>query len=209
MKIWSDSFKDGDWIPARLALGKPDGSGKTELAENLNPHLAWSDLPGGTKSIAIVMYDVDVPSRPDDVHPEGRVVPPERPRVEFDHWVWVDIDPTSVVEEGSVSQGVTAKGKDAADAPGATKHGINAYTGWFAGDEDMGGDYFGYDGPCPPWNDGLVHRYKVTAYALDLENVPVEGAFTREDLLKAIEGHVLAEASLSGKYKIYADAVEP
>ena len=208
MKIWSDSFKDGDWIPTRLAFGKPDGSGKTELADNLNPHLAWSNLPEGTKSIAVVMYDVDVPSRPDDVHQEGRVVPPELPRVEFDHWVCVNIPPSMVIEEGAVSQGVTARGKDAAHAVGGTKHGINDYTGWFAGDPDMAGEYFGYDGPCPPWNDGLVHRYKLTAYALDIDQVPVDGSFKRVDVLEAIDGHVLDEATLLGRYKIYADAVE-
>ena len=40
----------------------------------------------------------------------------------------------------------------AAGARGA-RQGINDYTGWFAGDADMAGNYFGYDGPCPPWND--------------------------------------------------------
>ena len=32
----------------------------------------------------------------------------------------------------------------------------------------MFGDYYGYDGPCPPWNDELVHRYVFTLYALDV-----------------------------------------
>ena len=33
---------------------------------------------------------------------------------------------------------------------------------------DMRGDYHGYDGPCPPWNDGILHHYVFTLYALDV-----------------------------------------
>ena len=39
---------------------------------------------------------------------------------------------------------------------------------WFASDKDMAGDYHGYDGPCPPWNDEIPHRYVFTVYALDV-----------------------------------------
>jgi Raf kinase inhibitor-like YbhB/YbcL family protein len=208
MKVWSNSFADGAWIPSKYALGKPDGSGKTEFSDNLNPHLAWSHLPEGTKSVAVVMYDLDVPSVPDDVHQEGRVVPADLPRAEFSHWVWVGLSPDAVVEEGAVSQGVKPGGKAASDAPAGTRYGINDYTGWFAEDADMAGDYFGYDGPCPPWNDGLVHRYQFTVYALDTDTLALTGRFTRTELMKAIEGHVLDQASLQGKYKIYAEAVE-
>ena len=35
----------------------------------------------------------------------------------------------------------------------------------------MSGDYFGYDGPCPPWNDSIVHHYVFTVYALDVDAV--------------------------------------
>ena len=72
----------------------------------------------------------------------------------------------------------------------------------------MRGDYYGYDGPGPPWNDGLVHEYVLTVYALDTEDVGVEGAYKRADVMRAIEGHVLGQASLRGKYTINPDAVE-
>ena len=42
----------------------------------------------------------------------------------------------------------------------------------------MSGDYFGYDGPCPPWNDALVHRYVFTLYALDVATLGLQGPFT-------------------------------
>jgi len=55
----------------------------------------------------------------------------------------------------------------------------------------------GYGGPCPP---GGTHRYFFKLYALDRELDLRPGA-TKRDLLKAMEGHVLAEAYLMGKYK--------
>jgi hypothetical protein len=42
------------------------------------------------------------------------------------------------------------------------RQGVNDYTGWFANDPDMAGEYYGYDGPCPPWNDERVHTYVFT-----------------------------------------------
>ena len=82
----------------------------------------------------------------------------------------------------------------------SSKTGINSYTDWFAGDADMGGDYGGYDGPCPPWNDSIIHHYHITVYALDVETVELDGAFTGADALSAIKGHVLAEVSHMGTY---------
>ena len=58
-----------------------------------------------------------------------------------------------------------------------TRQGINDYTGWFAGDKDMAGNYFGYDGPCPPWNDEILHHYVFTVYALDVPRLDIAGDF--------------------------------
>jgi hypothetical protein len=66
----------------------------------------------------------------------------------------------------------------------------------------MSGNYFGYDGPCPPWNDSIKHHYVFTLYALDVEKCPVEGNFGGADVRKAIAGHVLAEAKLTGIYTL-------
>jgi phosphatidylethanolamine-binding protein (PEBP) family uncharacterized protein len=66
----------------------------------------------------------------------------------------------------------------------------------------MEGDYYGYDGPCPPWNDSLVHHYVFTVYAVDLERLPVEGAFTGPAALAAMEGHALAAAAVVGTYTL-------
>ena len=55
----------------------------------------------------------------------------------------------------------------------------------------------GYGGPCPPSG---THRYFFKLYALDIESSLNPGA-TKDELLKAIEGHVLAQGELIGKYK--------
>ena len=72
----------------------------------------------------------------------------------------------------------------------------------FAGDADMGGDYYGYDGPCPPWNDEILHRYVFTVYALDVAKLAVQGGFTGAEVHAAMTGHILAQASLTGIYTL-------
>lgn len=207
MKVWSDSFADGEAIPERCAFGKYHPEQHIELTDNENPHIAWSDLPEGTRSLALVVHDEDVPSKPDDVNQEGKTVPADLPRVDFYHWVLTDLptDPASI-EEGAFSSGITPRGKDGPSGPNGTRQGVNNYTDWFAGDDDMKGTYFGYDGPCPPWNDSIVHHYHFTLYALDVPKAPVEGEFTGPDLLEAIDDHVLGKASFMGTYTINPDA---
>ncbi|MFA7115431.1 MAG: YbhB/YbcL family Raf kinase inhibitor-like protein [Candidatus Omnitrophota bacterium] len=57
----------------------------------------------------------------------------------------------------------------------------------------------GYDGPCPP-RDGGVHRYFFKIYALDTQLSLTSGA-TELDIINAIDGHVLDEAEIMGKYE--------
>lgn len=203
MQLHSRSFQEGERIPGRLAFCVPDAGSHVALSDNLNPHLAWSGAPDGTLSFALLCHDLDVPSRGDDVNQEGREVPAELPRVDFYHWLLLDIPAEqSEIAEGGHSVGVSARGKSGPEAPQGLRHGINDYTGWFAGDTAMAGDYYGYDGPCPPWNDSLEHRYVFTLYALDVAKLPVSGALTPANVLAALSGHVLASASLSGRYTL-------
>jgi Raf kinase inhibitor-like YbhB/YbcL family protein len=207
MKLHSDSWGDGERIPARYAAGRLDAAGEPTFSDNVSPHFAWSDLPAGTRSLALVCHDFDVPSRGDDVNQAGREVPADLPRVDFFHWVLADI-PVGVatIAEAAFSNGFTARGKPgpAVAVPGfeGARHGLNDYTGWFAADADRAGDYFGYDGPFPPWNDSLVHHYVFTLYALDVARAAVEGRFTGADLRRAIHGHVLGQATHSGTYTL-------
>mgnify|MGYP001812298950 CR=1 FL=1 len=203
MKLTSTSFADGQPIPSEYAFGVPDPVAHVTFAPNRNPALDWDDVPEGTKSFALICYDYDVPTKPDDVNQEGREVPPDLPRADFFHWVAVDL-PESLrsINEGEFADGVVAHGKQAPTGPHGTRQGLNDYTGWFAGDPDMEGNYYGYDGPCPPWNDSLVHHYVFALYALDTERCEVDSAFTGTDARAAIEGHVLAEARLEGTYSL-------
>jgi Raf kinase inhibitor-like YbhB/YbcL family protein len=66
----------------------------------------------------------------------------------------------------------------------------------------MAGDYYGYDGPCPPWNDAIPHRYVFTVYALDVPKLTLPGRFGGKEVREAVRGHVLAQASLTGRYSL-------
>jgi Raf kinase inhibitor-like YbhB/YbcL family protein len=204
MKLTSTSWAEGGRIPSRHAAGKPDTGGGVTTSDNISPHLAWSDVPAGTQSFALICHDPDVPSRGDDVNKTDREVPRDLPRVDFFHWVMVDLPPTlREIAEGEFSHGgLTAKGKPGPATLHGARHGLNDYTGWFAGDAAMAGQYFGYDGPFPPFNDSLLHHYVFTLYALDVPRVEVEGAFTGAQVRDAIRTHVLAEARYSGTYTL-------
>jgi Raf kinase inhibitor-like YbhB/YbcL family protein len=203
MKLSSSSFGDNQRIPGAYAFAVPNATDHIKLSSNRNPQLGWSGAPANTKSFVLICHDRDVPSKGDDVNKEGRSVPASLPRTDFYHWLLVDITPsTSSIAEAEYSDGISARGKKGPEAKYGTRQGLNDYTAWFAGDKDMSGNYFGYDGPCPPWNDEILHHYVFTLYALDFARCPVSGIFKGADVLKAIEGHVLATASLTGIYTL-------
>jgi Raf kinase inhibitor-like YbhB/YbcL family protein len=152
-----------------------------------------------------------VPGEGTDVNKEGRTVPDALPRVDFYHWTLVDIPLfMKSIAEGMFSDMVTPQGKPGPLVPftikNGTEHelrqGINDYTGWFASDPDMAGEYYGYDGPCPPWNDERVHTYVFTLYALDIPRLPLDGRFTGPEARLAIMGHILDEAQIFGVYSL-------
>ncbi len=102
---------------------------------------------------------------------------PDAPGKTFVHWVIFNL-PAGPQE---LKEGIPT---DKALANGA-KQGTNDF------------DEIGYHGPAPP--EGQSHRYVFKLYALDqLLNLPA-GA-TKNDLLKAMKGHVIAKGQLEGKY---------
>lgn len=204
MQIHSDNFEDNGPIPAEFAFGKPGSAGEPiALADNRNPHLAWSGAPAGTRSFALACIDIDVPSRGDDVNQKGRTVPADLPRVEFAHWLMADIPPgCTAIAAGSCSDGITPRGKCNPKGPAGSRQGKNDYTGWFASDPAMSGDYLGYDGPCPPFNDARVHRYRFRVFALDVARLEVPVGFDLAQFQQALRGHVLGEAQITGTYTL-------
>jgi len=203
MQITSTSFLPDGPIPAEFAFARPHPTEHFTFSENRNPQLAWSGAPAGTRSFVLTCVDPDAPTKPDDVNVEGRTVPADLPRANFHHWAMVDIPPDcSEIAAGACSDGVEKGGKADPPGPAGSRQGVNDYGGWFAGDPALAGTYRGYDGPAPPWNDERVHRYVFTVHAVDLERVPVEGEFTVEDVLAAIDGHVLDRATITGTYTL-------
>jgi len=205
LTIDMNGWSDGERIPGAYAFCIPADEGHVSMSQNLSPGMSWSGAPEGVKSYAIICHDPDVPSAGDDVNQEGRTVPASLPRVDFYHWVLVDIPATTTsLAEGADSSEITAGGKDIGQTPHGVR-GLNNYTDWFAGDADMGGDYGGYDGPCPPWNDEIMHHYVFTVYALDVESLGLSGNFGGPEALAAMAGHILAQGQCAGEYTLNAD----
>jgi hypothetical protein len=103
---------------------------------------------------------------------------PDAPMGTWVHWVIYDLPPATT----GLAEGV-AKSPELANG---AKQGVNDYK------------RIGYGGPCPP--PGKPHRYFFKLYALDTMTGLKSGA-TKKDLLKAMEGHVLAEGQLMGTYQ--------
>lgn len=202
MRIHSDSFQHGQPIPATHAVGTADGFGG-----NRNPHLAWDEVPEGTRSFALLCLDPDAPTDPSLAAKAGVEIAVEHPRGSFVHWAVVDLPADlRAIAEGSASDGVTKGGKRSPPGPAGARHGLNDYTGWFAGDAELAGDWFGYDGPYPPPNDLRTHRYFFRLFALDVATLDVGERFSAGDVLRAMQGHVLAEALTWGSYALHPKA---
>ncbi len=203
MKLTSNTFEHNTVIPERCAFGIKDPDHHMTLGKNKNPHLTWSDIPKAARSLILICIDTDVPSSLEHFNKEGVTISAALPRVEFMHWVMVDIRPIDGgVSESECSDGITPGGKQNPNGPEGSRQGINDYTGFMAGDPEMEGNYFGYEGPCPPWNDEIAHHYRFKLFACDFNVCPVAGTFTGEDVLKAAQGHILSETELTGLYSL-------
>lgn len=205
MRITVEGISEGQPIPGQFAFAVPHAQDHMALSDNRNPRVVWDGVPDGTRSFAVVVVDPDVPSDASNVNQEGKTLAEEMPRVDFYHWLLVDI-PAEVREiaEGEDSDGVTPRGKSTGRVEKGVR-GANDYTDFMAGDPDMKGAYGGYDGPCPPWNDERLHHYTFTVYALDVTSLGLDGDFRGGDVMKAMEGHILDRASVTGTYTLKAN----
>lgn len=202
MKLFSNDLIEGNTIHPRFAFGRMDADAHMAFSDNNNPHFSWQDLPEGTESLVLLCVDPDVPSVGDAVNVEGKVIPTNLPRVDFYHWVLVDLSPANTeIATGSCAETVISSGKQSPAGPPGSRQGLNDYTSFMAG-SDMAGNYFGYDGPCPPWNDERLHHYVFTLYALDVQTLELPAVFDGRDAQAAMAGHVLGSASISGTYTL-------
>lgn len=154
MDLYSAAFLDGAPIPARHTC---DG-------DNTSPPLAWSGVPAGAQSLALIVDDPDAPD-------------PARPMRVWVHWVLYNI-PVHVV--------ALPEGGARSPVPSGAREGLHD-----------GGEP-GYDGPCPPIGQ---HRYFHTLYALDALLPDLGANAQKQDVMSAMEGHVLATAGLMGTYQ--------
>lgn len=102
---------------------------------------------------------------------------PDAPMGTFVHWVLYDVP------------------ADATELPENVPNDATLPDGAAQGTSDFGRT--GYGGPCPP---GGTHRYFFKIYALDKKLGLAPGA-RKADLIEAMEGHVLAQGQLMGKYR--------
>jgi len=200
LTVTLDGVANGKAMPGQYAFCVLAQQGHVTLGSDKNPKVSWSGAPKSTRSFAVIVVDPDVPSVPTDVNKEGKTIAKTLKRANFYHWVLVDIPATvSAIDESADSDKVTPHGKPPGPA-GLGLRGINDYTKWFAGDDAMKGDYGGYDGPCPPWNDTIVHHYHFKVYALDVPSLKLSGNFDGPQALKAMKGHTLAKGESVGTY---------
>jgi hypothetical protein len=163
----------------------PEAGFAPRYGEDKSPPLAWTAGPDGTRSYALIADD------PDAVEHELGVL---SPRV---HWVMWNIpaDVTELAAHVATTTDVLAVGPNA-------RQGINDF------------DQLGWSGPCPPPNVIAIfqrddymntkktqfpHGYLFTVYALDSELDLAAGA-TKNDLLTAMDGHILSAGELKGEY---------
>ncbi|MBS0352156.1 MAG: YbhB/YbcL family Raf kinase inhibitor-like protein [Proteobacteria bacterium] len=181
-------FPNNGTIPVEYALCIADPINHTKPGKNINPEMDWSQLPKGTQSLAIMIFDSDSPVLGKDQ--KGDNIPENAPRKNFYHFVLVDI-PTSLnkIEQGQDSNTDSDQNKQ----PGPKPYGVRGLNDFQHG---------GYDGPCPPWNDLKVHQYHFHLYALDVKSLNLPSNFTGETALAAIKGHVLGESEWIGLYTI-------
>ncbi|PIY95972.1 MAG: YbhB/YbcL family Raf kinase inhibitor-like protein [Candidatus Kerfeldbacteria bacterium CG_4_10_14_0_8_um_filter_42_10] len=143
MKITSSAFQNNQSIPAKYSC---DG-------EDVNPPLAFSELPDNIQSLALIVDDPDAPA--------GTWV----------HWIVWNINPaTAEISENSVPKGAIEGITSAGQA--------------------------GYSGPCPPSGE---HRYFFKLYAL-AAMLQLDASADKAALKQAMQGHILAQANLTGLY---------
>jgi Raf kinase inhibitor-like YbhB/YbcL family protein len=145
---------------------------------NVSPALKWSNLPAGTRSLALQVHDRDAPTG-----------------AGFWHWAVYDVPPTAM----GLARGA---GNHAALLPPGAYGGNTDFM-----DTGATGENGNYGGPCPPAGD-VQHHYTFTLYALAVDHVAAAGGIPRTGsatlysfvLNKGLGSALLGQASFSATY---------
>ncbi|MDB5823813.1 MAG: kinase inhibitor [Herminiimonas sp.] len=146
--------------------------------QNISPAIEWSNVPAGTKSLALQVFDPDAPSG------SG-----------FWHWAVYDIPPTAT----GLPQGA---GNDPNLLPAGAFGGT---TDLF--DTGLTNGNGNYGGPCPPQGDA-PHRYIFTLYATAVDKLEVAGGVPKTGtaglygfvLNKGLGAGLLGKATFTAKF---------
>ena len=103
---------------------------------------------------------------------------PDAPAGVWVHWVLYNLPPATL----ELAEGLPTT----ESIPGGGKQGVNDFR------------RLGYGGPCPP--RGNPHRYFFKLYALDVE-LSLPSRATKQDVVRGMQGHILAEGQLMGTYR--------
>lgn len=196
-------IEPGARINDRFTFCRPDTSGGTKPSENISPAISWANPPAGTKSLALIVVDTDVPASFDKANRPGEYIEPAAPRQNFYHWVLVNIPATvSGILEGKDSSGITEGGKPY----GLREYGMNGQNDYIK--VFPGGQYGGYDGPCPPWNDQRIHNYHFRIYALDIPSIQLPQPFNGTQVEILLKSHILEMKEEIGTYTNYQPLIK-
>ncbi len=199
LKVKVDSIKSGGMVPSKYTFCTAAAQNHVAPGGDISPPISWSKGPSGTKSYVVILTDIDNPAEQrDKMNKEGMTLPASAKRRIVFHWVLVDI-PASVtsLKEGAESEGRVPHGKPATTTLGM--RGLNDFTMFMANNDAMKGQYHGYDGPCPPWNDEIAHRYVFTVYALSVPTLGLSGDFNGTAAMDAMKDKILAQGELETK----------
>jgi len=160
LKLTSSAIPDNGTLATKNACNDKQRSPNC-VGENISPPLAWSGVPAGTKSFALLLFD-----------PEGRA-------------------PAGVSH--MVVYGIPA------DVTGFAEGELSKPSDKFVGGKNlMGvGTYFG---PGTPPNTDW-HHYTFTLVATDLDPKALQPGLTRDELAKALDGHVKGSAGLVTRFR--------
>jgi Raf kinase inhibitor-like YbhB/YbcL family protein len=106
--LGSTTFADGQMMPKKVANVNANGQSPNCVGENVSPELHWTNVPDGTKSLVLLMFD-----------PEGRAP------FGVSHWVAYGIDPAKVT---GFAEGATSKDSDQY-VGGKSLMGVGHYSG--------------------------------------------------------------------------------
>lgn len=190
-----EGIDDGSAIDARYGACEPAAGGLSQPGKNERPAIAWQNLPAGTQSVAVFLYDTDVPQDFSDAGQPGRVIAQDAPRRDrFFHYAAVNIAPQTPYIRGGNPARKPPSGLELANDMGANGYVKPAYR---------------YGGPCPPWNDERLHHYHLEVLALStpatgkaaaaLAKLPANAAYASLSTSK----QVLGVAQWVGTYSLW------